>query len=73
MEINFFIFLVGSKIVQAHFVLCCYCWTGLTGFELIRIVFVEGRHGQAKLDRGTGVVGRGEKMRKKVKNERGFG
>ena len=58
MEINFFIFLVRSKIVQARFMLSFYCGTGLTGLtglELIRIVFVEGRHGQAKLDRGTGV------------------
>jgi len=53
MEINFFIFLGRSKIVQAQIMLCGCCWIGLTGLELIRIVFVDGKHGQAKLDRGT--------------------
>ena len=73
MEINFFIFFARSKIVQARFVLCSYCWTGLTGLELIRIVFIEGKHGQAKLDRGTQIsTVSGEKMCKKVKNYRRF-
>ena len=67
MEINFFIFFARSKIVQARFVLCSYCWTGLTGLELIRIVFIEGKHGQAKLDRGTQIsTVAGEKIPKKV-------
>ena len=68
MEINFFIFLVRSKIVQARFVLCSYCWAGLTGLELIRIVFIEGKHGQAKLGRGTQIsTVASEKIAKKVK------
>jgi hypothetical protein len=47
--------------------------TGLMGLELIRIVFMDGKHGQAKLDRGTQIsTVAGEKSRKKVKNNRGF-
>jgi hypothetical protein len=44
-------------------------FTGLMGLELIRIVFVDGKHGQAKLDRGTQIsTVAGEKIAKKVKN-----
>jgi hypothetical protein len=39
--------------------------TGLMGLELIRIVFMDGKHGQAKLDRGTQIsTVAGEKSRK---------
>ena len=43
------------------------------GLEQIRIVFMDGRHGQAKLDRGTQIpTVADEKIVKKVKNNRGF-
>jgi hypothetical protein len=43
------------------------------GLEQIRIVFMVGRHGQAKLDRGAQIsTVTGEKSAKKVKNKRGF-
>jgi hypothetical protein len=45
--------------------------TGLMGLELIRIVIMDGRHGQAKLDRGTQIsTVAGEKSVKKVEKKR---
>jgi hypothetical protein len=47
--------------------------TKIRRLELIRIVIMDGRHGQAKLDRGTQILTvAGEKIAKKVKNKRGF-
>ena len=42
----------------------------MAGLEFIRIVFIEGKHGQAKLDRCTQITTvAGEKIAKKVKND----